>query len=264
MHISSVMWFSALCPLCCVDPLGRAVFSTLAPRLCRAYDLKQTALCTKQDITENNPLQPKHTLTFGTKFPLHSVWSRIWYFIVLRFPFLFFSFLRASFVFLKSVTRCWQEDELWKQLRQLACFLCCPRPLQLHYMLTYCKWHCATHLWFTGTELCAWVACLESALQLSPTFNDFQNLNAAKYFHLNKSPSRAVARQGERWLGRFFEKCETRWAVCAGCLFTCSLKARLFILDSWRLMFTQLQSATWTRTRVCFGSASSENLNVVF
>lgn len=79
------------------------------------------------------------------------------------------------------------RDELWKQLRQLACFLCCSGHLQLHYMLTYCKWHCATHLRFTGTEPCARVASLRSAPGLSATSNDLQNLNTAKYFHLRLS-----------------------------------------------------------------------------
>lgn len=36
-----------------------------------AHDLKQAALCTKQDFTPNQRLQPKHFPTFGMKFPQH-------------------------------------------------------------------------------------------------------------------------------------------------------------------------------------------------
>ena len=77
------------------------------------------------------------------------------------------------------------RDELWKQLRQSACFLSCSGHLQLHYMLTYCKWHCATHLWdrteYTGrwSQLCP-------RSYLPPPMTS-KNLNAAQCFHLNRS-----------------------------------------------------------------------------
>lgn len=63
--------------LCCADPLGWAVFSTFI------WSLKQAALCTKQDITQNN--QTKSNQNTHWPFPLHSLWTKLWYFIFLRF-----------------------------------------------------------------------------------------------------------------------------------------------------------------------------------
>lgn len=132
-----------------------------------------------QNITPNNRFEPQHILTFGTKLPL-KLWSDISD---------CFSQQHVLESVWRSVLHRWQQDlrdELWKQLRQLACFLSCSGHLQLHYMLTCCKWHCATRLWFTGTEPWTRIASLSSAPGLSATSNDLQNPNAAEYFHLNK------------------------------------------------------------------------------
>lgn len=129
-----------------VDPLGWAVFSTFTLLiLCSVFcsetssSVSETSHWTHPDLWHKAPTEK----VLNPRFFLH----------------------------------CWQQesrDELWKQLRQLACFLSCSGHLQLHYMLTCCNWHCATRLWFTGTEPWTRVAGLSSAPGLSATSSDLQ------------------------------------------------------------------------------------------
>jgi len=79
----------------CVDPLGRAVFSTVTRPCVEAYDLQQAAVYKTKRSPRTTARQPQHGLTFAVKFPLHFPPNRR-----LRFH-IFPTITRASFCVLK-------------------------------------------------------------------------------------------------------------------------------------------------------------------
>jgi len=147
----------------------------------------------------------------------------------------------------------------------LACFPSCSGHLQPHYMLTYSKSHCATHVWFTGTEPTTQLAgrsfargCLPPPLtfktstlrRVSARTGDFTWRFPVKWTYLwwdhSTRSEGSVAQQFEIQL----KGQETWWYVLTWLCFG-MLLLRVNGLS-------KLQSTKWAREHVCFCFASSE------
>ena len=265
----AVLWFRPLsstrapgAPLCCVDPLGWAVFSTFS-LLCSLWPETSSSVYTTRHYTEQRPTTKTHADLWHKVSTALSLSGA-----VIRDISEVFHNNKSVLLYSKVRLKVRQSrDELWKQLGQLACFLCCSGHLQLHYMLTYCKWHCATHLRFSGTEPCARVAGPRSAPGLSATSNDLQNLNTAKYFHLNKSVNLSVARHMNQETEYICQICWL-WSALEVLLMSRSLcKVRICVEVNG---LSRLQSAKWTRALstcwllVCFirNGLKTQDLNL--